>query len=385
MIEDAKKAIAKLHCGSAEGTAFMINNSIALTVTHCVSDAIDEEKEIILTFYNVDGREKFIVKAELVSGITNSPVAILKLKEAVETKYLELVCYEDNIGRGEKLISYGYPKVKGDEGYPVDLLVNDYLNDNVSSDYDIATNIKSDNRLRDFSGMSGSPVIYRNQVIGLLTEERLENGGMCSQAIDLKVISNQKVKALYEKKDIPVLVRSYNELEKNVASAQLPKEYQRKEINNDRQINYKEAYVTRITEYEEIIEDYENVIGSKLSEIYKLKNQGACDKAWTQLIALTEEVRMSKSKPVKILAKLYYTRAIWYLDDKRDRGNAQKYLKKALELDPNYDCRTFCNLTEYLTKRTFQRETIREEVGNDGKPREIKGFGEFHREKMKHL
>ena len=44
-----------------------------------------------------------------------------------------------------------------------------------------------------------------------------------------------------------------------------------------------------------------------------------------------------------------------------------------------------CNLTEYLTKRTFQRETIREEVGNDGKPREIKGFGEFHREKMKHL
>ena len=44
-----------------------------------------------------------------------------------------------------------------------------------------------------------------------------------------------------------------------------------------------------------------------------------------------------------------------------------------------------CNLTEYLTKRTFQRENIREEVGNDGKPREIKGFGEFDREKMKHL
>lgn len=44
-----------------------------------------------------------------------------------------------------------------------------------------------------------------------------------------------------------------------------------------------------------------------------------------------------------------------------------------------------CNLTEQMTKRTFQRETIREEVGNDGKPREIKGCGEFQREKMKHL
>ena len=358
MIEDAKKAIAKLHCGSAEGTAFMINNSIALTVTHCVLDAVDEEKDIVLTFYNVDGREKFIVEAELVSGIPNSPVAILKLKEAVETKYLELVCYEDKIARGEKLISYGYPKVKGDEGYPVDLLVNDYLNDNVSSDYDIATNIKSDNRLRDFSGMSGSPVIYRNQVIGLLIEERLENGGTYSQAIDLKVISNQKVKVLYEKKDIPVLVRSYYELEKNVASAQLPKEYHRKEINNDRQINYTEAYVTRITEYEEMIEDYENVIGSKLNEIYKLKNQGACDKAWTQLISLTEEVRMSKSKPVKILAKLYYTRAIWYLDDKRDRGNAQKYLKKALELDPNYDCRTFDAKKYFLEGNVIKEKEV---------------------------
>ena len=38
-----------------------------------------------------------------------------------------------------------------------------------------------------------------------------------------------------------------------------------------------------------------------------------------------------------------------------------------------------CNLTEYLTKRTFEREIRCEVTGNDGKPRRIKGFRELTR------
>lgn len=38
-----------------------------------------------------------------------------------------------------------------------------------------------------------------------------------------------------------------------------------------------------------------------------------------------------------------------------------------------------CNLTEYLTKRTFEREIRCEVTGNDGKPRKIKGFRELTR------
>lgn len=38
-----------------------------------------------------------------------------------------------------------------------------------------------------------------------------------------------------------------------------------------------------------------------------------------------------------------------------------------------------CNLTEYLTKRTFEREIRCEVTGNDGKPRKIKGFRELMR------
>ena len=48
-------------------------------------------------------------------------------------------------------------------------------------------------------------------------------------------------------------------------------------------------------------------------------------------------------------------------------------------------CRSNCRLPELLTKRMVQYETNREQVGNDGKPREIKGYSEFKREKLKHL
>ena len=47
--------------------------------------------------------------------------------------------------------------------------------------------------------------------------------------------------------------------------------------------------------------------------------------------------------------------------------------------------KTECRLPELLTKREVQYETNREQVGNDGNPREIKGYSEFEREKMKHL
>ena len=40
---------------------------------------------------------------------------------------------------------------------------------------------------------------------------------------------------------------------------------------------------------------------------------------------------------------------------------------------------TQCNLTEYLTKRTFEREIRCEVTGNDGKHRKIKSFRELTR------
>lgn len=365
MIEKYKKAIAKLECGNTCGTAFLIDECTALTVSHCILDSLEENEEIKLTFYNIEKRDIFAVKASPIKKEQNYPVAILELEEKVETEYLKLACYKDNIERNEKVISYGYPKVKGNEGYPVDLYINDYLNKNVSEDYDISLNIDKSCRMKDYSGMSGSPVIYRNQVIGLLTEEIIEVSANCREAIDLKVISNKKVQELYDKKEIPFLSISYNELKETVRNSQKPREYQNNGHNfEERQKNYKETFVVGYAEYEEVVSDYEKAIVNELNMIFSMKNRGYCEEAWSKLLALTKEVRTSKSKPEKILAQLYYTRAIWFLDDKKDGRNAQKYLQKALDCYPDYDCRTYYAKKHLLEGNVIEVKNILLPINN---------------------
>lgn len=44
-----------------------------------------------------------------------------------------------------------------------------------------------------------------------------------------------------------------------------------------------------------------------------------------------------------------------------------------------------CTISEYMTKTTVVGAPISDKPGNDGKRRNIKGYGEFVREKAKHL
>lgn len=342
MVEEIKKAVAKLQCGEKSGTAFMINENTALTVSHCILEAIEEDREITLIFYNIEGREAFPVRAFWVPDKNQYPVSVLKLEEPVETKYLELACYSDQIRRKEEMFSYGYLDIEGVEGYPLDLYVNQYLNENMPCHYDIVLLPDGKNNVKDYSGMSGSPIIYRNYVIGILTEENLEVMKDDCQAIDLKVISNKKVVKLFVDQNIPFINMSYWEIEQAEKNLQIPKEYQNTEYSFDnRQRNYREGFVTRNVEYSIAVGDYEDSVQRELERIFMDKNQGKWEMAWRGLLDLTEQVKGSKSKPKNTLAKLYYIRAIWYLDDKNDMHNAQKYWQKALEHDPEYDCRTY--------------------------------------------
>lgn len=341
MVERVKQAVAKLKCGEHDGTAFLISGDIAITATHCILEYIDEEKEILLTFYNIVGKEKFPVEAILISE-TDSPVAVLKLKEEVETQYLQLVCYIDNMERNTEVVSYGYPVVEGVDGYPVDLYINDYLSPNTLNEYDISLLISEKSKISDYSGMSGSPALYRNQVIGILIEENMEISESGGHATGLKLISNHRVQECLEKNGVPFVSLSFKQLERAVAERQVPKEYQSTRYGFDNgKKNYGDDSVVSYAGYEKGVEDYSEFIRDDLSHILVMRSQGRNEEAWHELIRLTEKVRGSRSKPLKVLAELYYTRAIWCLDEKKSGGSAQKYLQKALECDPDYDCRVY--------------------------------------------
>lgn len=339
-MDAVKCAVARLECGK-QGTAFLVNEDTALTATHCVTAAAEENREILLTFYNIPGNGTLPVRATLLPGAMNAPAAVLKLKQPVKTQYPVLACYTDQIARGESLFSYGYPGVEGIEGYPLDIKISQYLNENMPFDYDISVRMDAAERVEDFTGMSGSPVLYRNQVIGLLTDETLERSENRSHAVALKVISNHRIRELLEKHQIPYREQSYQETVQSIAGAQIPREYRPVANSFDNgQKNYREESITG-TAYGRIAADYEDAVKRELNRIFTEKSQGRCEAAWRDLIALTGEVRSSRSRPKKLLADLYYTRAVWYLDDKRDGHNAQRYLQKVLECDPKYDRRIY--------------------------------------------
>lgn len=44
-MDNLKSAVALLICGKEQGTAFLISNILALTMTHCVEDAIENGED----------------------------------------------------------------------------------------------------------------------------------------------------------------------------------------------------------------------------------------------------------------------------------------------------------------------------------------------------
>lgn len=111
-MDSLKSAVALLNCGKEQGTAFLVSNTLALTMTHCVEDAIENEENIKLTFKNIPDQDEINIKASIVSYEEEYPVSVLRLDNEIQIEPLGIFCCEDHVSREEKLISYGYPHVK---------------------------------------------------------------------------------------------------------------------------------------------------------------------------------------------------------------------------------------------------------------------------------
>ena len=352
-MDKLKAAVALLKCGKEQGTAFLINRTLAITMSHCVIEAIENGHDVQLIFNNIDGQGEIIITAEVEEYEKNGQVTFLRLNNEIQTDALDILCCEDKIGREERLVAYGYPHVKREEGCIIDIYVNDYLNENLIIEGDVVMRIASGTRIDNFAGMSGSPVFFRNKVIGILIEQGVEKTGNNAKAIDLKMISIKRIKGILDHFNIDYTTESYAKIQKDLNSSKQLREYCDENANYDeRKRNYGEKYVVGYSELDSVLQDYEKAIEAKLKNIFYIKNRGDVAKAWEELRNLTTMVRSSKRKPDKILARLYYLQACWYLDDYADGRNAQKYINKVLEIAPDYDCRN------YMAKKLFMEGNV---------------------------
>ena len=344
-MENIKSTVAKLNCGNTQGTAFLISKNFSLTMSHCVQEAIDDNEKIYLSFKNISGEDEIERTATILEYDNNFPVSILEIDNKIDNiNPLEIKCFNNKLKRGTRVLAYGYPKVKGEEGSFVDLSIDDYLHENVANDADITLKISADNRMQNYSGMSGSPVIYQNNIIGILTEQANELSDFENRAIDLKMISMKKVRKMLDTFNIDYIeekddntVQSY--LEDNV-------------YNEGKRKFFKEYFIIESVDSGGVLEDYEKLIDNDLNDIILIKNKGNIKKAWEKLDEMIEGVRGSNSKSPKILARLYYQKACWYIDDYEDCKNAQKYIRKVLKINTDFDCRNY-NAKKCIIKGKF--------------------------------
>ena len=120
--------------------------------------------------------------------------------------------------------------------------------------------------MQNYSGMSGSPVIYQNNIIGILTEQANELSDFENRAIDLKMISMKKVRKMLDTFNIDYIeekddntVQSY--LEDNV-------------YNEGKRKFFKEYFIIESVDSGGVLEDYEKLIDNDLNDIILIKNKG---------------------------------------------------------------------------------------------------------------
>ena len=72
------------------------------------------------------------------------------------------------------------------------------MNENVIDDGDVTLGFDPKIRLENVAGMSGSPVFYRNKVVGILIEQGIELIGNNQKAVDVKMVSIKRIQKLLD-------------------------------------------------------------------------------------------------------------------------------------------------------------------------------------------
>lgn len=162
--------IVPVRCESEQGTAFFISNTQLLTARHVVRANLLSSEAPAEIYINVAGKS-LLCKAEDLS-IPGKPIDLALLTVAQEsdyhaTEYMTLLC--DNYVHDLPLHVYGYPQEIAMGCNLMDLEVRNRLEIENSSWGDRAVTRYDKLNLRNFDGLSGSPVVsISGKVTGII-------------------------------------------------------------------------------------------------------------------------------------------------------------------------------------------------------------------------
>ncbi len=164
-----EKNIARIRCGSENGTAFLIDDQIAATARHIIEE---ENSEIILDFLNIS-TEIISVKANIIENNVlesiNKDIAFLQLEVPIQG--FEHLQFEDKqLAHYASWVTFSYPAIEYTHGLPIQGTIDQIKTSYNPCDYDMI--LRYEGNIFNPDGVSGSPVIIDGTVRGIITDDK---------------------------------------------------------------------------------------------------------------------------------------------------------------------------------------------------------------------
>lgn len=184
-----------------KGTGFLVTNDYFVTAKHNIYIGYEtlEEKHITIEFEHygiINGKSINLVESHE-KGID---FVIIKIEKRINDKKLTNMVYPENNIKGFKYKTYGYSK-EVNSGIELDGVVVQ----NENTDYILGVN-KTD-RLQSYKGLSGSPIIVDNLIIGIVIQQGTSENlfGISFKTIK-DILFNEKEYFKIEKKEFRMIL-----------------------------------------------------------------------------------------------------------------------------------------------------------------------------------
>ncbi|SCY13750.1 NACHT domain-containing protein [Flavobacterium anhuiense] len=168
--------IARIICGDEHGTGFFITPSRLVTARHVIIDHILDSSEIQLQFQNEDQSGFAIDSVKLIAENEDLDIAILEM-ETTQGSFGQFEISLDYVRHNEEWETFGYPFTNLKEGLPIKGTV---LSLPLNLPYDIALISDDVDSRFDYSGLSGSPLLIKGHVFGIVTWSTIRGLGAVS-------------------------------------------------------------------------------------------------------------------------------------------------------------------------------------------------------------
>lgn len=324
---DIERIVAKIE-GEKNGNAFLIDNKRVVSVKHCLSNLTEKVKLVFPKLQDGKVIEREAVVCEQFITSEDSWV-LMELKDDIDVPNIMIasICLQPF----DEVNVYGYDSNFFAMGKWTKFQSCASMNNNPELVHDMLLE-PVDSQEKDFSGLSGSPIIKDKCIIGIVSQETLEN----AQAISIHGISVKSSMDFFERHDIEVKELTNTGEYRFEVSMSIGKEKR-----NGKGI--------AIGGEQEIQNRFQGIYKEKLTDIVIRHRRGDINGAWEMLKKQLVEIEKDSWVSDEIKAEYHYRMALWFLEDRNDLVKARKRYENAKRLSTELDDSIFQALLAFKT------------------------------------